>query len=129
MHFPHLCLITPATVHVFGCVFYIFLYSYAGSEKLYAGSEKLVRLLFFLRPSWTIFVIAVSKNLARALLYIGPHFGGVVWQVSLPYKRTKERTFITLPTGAEGDTSIRPLAENTLNVCDFYNLDLIDVSL
>jgi len=42
-----------------------------------------------------------SKNRTRALLYMGPHFLGYVWQVSLPYKRTKERTFMTLPTGAE----------------------------
>ena len=41
---PPLIEITPATVHVFECVFYIFIY-------IYTGSKNLVRLLFFLRPS------------------------------------------------------------------------------
>ena len=56
------------------CLFYIFIYSYAGSEKLYAGSEKLyagseklVRLLFFLRPSGSspLFVCLLLRVLVR----------------------------------------------------------------
>ena len=39
----------------------------------------------------------VARNRTRALLYMGPHFGGVVWQVSLPHKPTKNGPLLPSP--------------------------------
>ena len=52
----HLFMITPATVHVFECVFYIFL-------LIYAGSQKLVLLLFLLPSSPLFFLFLRNRGL------------------------------------------------------------------
>ena len=39
----------------------------------------------------------VARNRTRALLYMGPHFGGVVWQVSLPHKPTRNGPLLPSP--------------------------------
>ena len=49
-----------------------------------------------------------QKSNSRSSIH-GPSFWRCCMASQLATQTTKERTFITLPTGAEGDTSIRPL--------------------
>ena len=95
-----LFLITPATVHVFRCVFYIFLYSYEGSKKL-------ARLLFFLRPSGStpLFVCLLLCGLVRFVVLGVPQL-----QVIFVPLHLRPQTLLRQPSLAL-DTLDLPLVE------------------
>jgi hypothetical protein len=123
------------------CLFYIFIYSYAGSEKLYAGSEKLyagseklVRLLFFLRPSGSspLFVCLLLCDLVRFVVLGVPQL-----QVIFVPLHLRPQTLLRQPSLALDTLDLRrcqlnlrrSLALDTLDLRRSLALDTLDLPL